>query len=368
MATVDEWQAALTTPAWIAVDSSAGLIEKVRVRLSKRKSKTPEPKALSPAGLFSDADVRVTPSNLLHSIGKVTTPAIPNLTALCTTWAEVRYIWAFDPNRAGMKPRLRLSEEADVIDFHQKALLSDEVGVGIAALLVERYGRTDKHAHVSEAGQASKFGLYLRTRLSPDYVFFGDKTPLFVVECKGTRSSLSNAIGQLARGCIQLASVSFRPKPKRKVVRLVLCTHMKPSGGRVYAVDPPEEDDVEQETPSTTIDPNTLDSFNRAGKLAFVGDYAASIRHLPRDLSEHYAAHVDPQPRLDTLEIAHGRFRGATFVGSTERRSSPDGIVLELFRGMERQRYEAAREGTDLIPRFQIENTYQTSHERRSRK
>lgn len=341
MATLEEWQNALTAPAWLNVVSPQ-VIKDVETRLKKTPPRYQPKLNLSAVSIFTKSRVCVTPSNILHAIGKATTPAVPNLTALSTTWAEIRYVWAFDPARTEKEPPLRLSEEARSIDFHQKALLSDEVGVGVATLLMEQFGKTSRYVHISEASRKNKFGLHLDTRLSPDYVFYGPSGPLFIVECKGTRSGYRDVIRQLAHGSSQVASVAFSPKPSRAISKLVVCTHMEPSGATVYAIDPPDSDGPEDMP--TVIDPRLLDSYERSAKLAFAGDYVSAVRQLPPDLRERYLGQVDPNPRLTTIEIREsGELQGASFAGSIETRRTLDGMVLEMFRGLETQQYDTYR-------------------------
>jgi hypothetical protein len=76
----------------------------------------------------------IRPVDMLHALGRITTPAVTELIDLSSTWAEIRYIWAFRPNFNPNSLRaLRLNPNVKALDFHQKTLLSDEFGVGFAA-------------------------------------------------------------------------------------------------------------------------------------------------------------------------------------------------------------------------------------------
>ena len=141
MPALSDWLAALTTDFEVLVSSSLQLVTAVRTKQQARsyeitqKGKT-VPDVKIPAGIpmfQPDLPIPVKPIDLLLSIGRITTPPITNLVDICSTWALVRYIWAFEPYSGPHYTQvLRLSVEARNIDFHQKALLSDEIGVGFA--------------------------------------------------------------------------------------------------------------------------------------------------------------------------------------------------------------------------------------------
>src|SRR5439155_27068403 len=87
-----------------------------------------------PAPSGQRRSVLIRPIHMLHALGRITTPPVTELLDLSSTWAEIRYVWAFQPNRAGLRNRsLRLSSAVKELDSHQKTLLSDEFGVGFAA-------------------------------------------------------------------------------------------------------------------------------------------------------------------------------------------------------------------------------------------
>jgi hypothetical protein len=67
---------------------------------------------------------------------------------------------------------LRLSPAAKNIDFHQKGLLSDQIGVGIAAWLMGSYLGAPLAADVSVAMDDPAWPIALQYESSPDYLFF----------------------------------------------------------------------------------------------------------------------------------------------------------------------------------------------------
>jgi hypothetical protein len=94
-------------------------------------------------------------------------------------------------------------------------------------------------------------------RLSPDYLFFNaDHSNLFIVECKGTQSSRSEALSQLRRACEQAASLQFTdgrvPPPA-----MMVATFLSPVGTKVFILDPPGE---EKELPHRERDWKVSDS------------------------------------------------------------------------------------------------------------
>ena len=93
----------------------------------------------------------------------------------------------------GQQPNLRLSDDARRMDFHQKTLLSDEFGVGMAGLLMESFFGAGSFVDISIAlnDPAAYQDIEQEGDAQPDYLMWGDEadSPYYVVECKGTQSS-----------------------------------------------------------------------------------------------------------------------------------------------------------------------------------
>jgi len=106
MPTVTQWQQALTRQYQLRVESSSALCADVtsvqqRRALEKRRSgrrplwaKRPTPWQ---AGGQSQP-MLIRPVDMLHALGRLTTPPITELIDLSSTWAEIRYLWAFVPS------------------------------------------------------------------------------------------------------------------------------------------------------------------------------------------------------------------------------------------------------------------------------
>ncbi len=236
MPTLEEWQNALTFPRNITVNSTQELVDLVNNRPIS-PSFEGIPKIATCLDLFSPPRaVEIIPIDLLYSLGRITTPRIDNLADLCSTWARTRYMWAFNPDLEFAE--LRLSEEAKNIDFHQKGLLSDEIGVGMADLIVERFlnGRNPVDVDIALRNQYVE-GMGRRYSTSPDYLFERPGGSYIVVECKGTQSGRSNALTQLKRGTEQVPSLEF--PPGIEVLTLVVGTNLTNVDTTIYVIDPP---------------------------------------------------------------------------------------------------------------------------------
>ncbi|MGA2851837.1 MAG: hypothetical protein ABSE46_22775 [Terracidiphilus sp.] len=218
MPTLDEWEQALATPRRIVVESSPRLLQQVQHRHglkdAKRQQAPPPRKAnLTVVAAFDPTmEIQIVPAYMLHRLGVVTTPQIEDLADICSTWAYFRYLWAFDiPAPGAINPPLRLSEAAQQIDFHQKGLLSDQIGVGMAAFLLGTYLDAPLSVDVDVAVRHdATWPVRLQYKTEPDYIFFSaDQNTLYVVECKGTQSARSSALEQLRRGTEQVPSLVF---------------------------------------------------------------------------------------------------------------------------------------------------------------
>ena len=176
---------------------------------------------------------------MLFSLGRIVTPRIGNLADLCSTWAILRYIWAFDSDLTSSK-KLRLSDIAMDIDFHQKALMSDEIGVGIAVLITEKYFGGLDPIDIDVALRNNIVpGLRKQYSTSPDYLFTTTSGEMLVVECKGTRCDFDQTLKQLKRGTEQVPSLIF--PSKYKPLELVIATKLSRFSTNVYLIDPPDK-------------------------------------------------------------------------------------------------------------------------------
>jgi hypothetical protein len=243
MPTLDEWQNALLMLKEIKIISDPQLVHAVNRRPNSKSHVGPRKQATVAQQVFPNRFQQIMPLEILGAMGLITSPRIDNLVDLCSTWARIRYIWAFNPEAPypyHISRRLRLSSEAHNIDFHQKTLLSDEIGMGMAALVMDKflYGYNPVDVDVA-LQQNSIMGLNQVNDASPDYIFQSKiNNSYLVVECKGTRSGYNMVLDQLKRGTEQVRALSF---PSGTVPCYVIATEMSLDHTYVYVIDPPDD-------------------------------------------------------------------------------------------------------------------------------
>lgn len=353
MPTLEEWEHALTIPRRVRVDSSQELIDAVQRlhdikdrKLQGKGKPIPDRKTnLVELPMFSPPrHVDIIPAYLLLRLGVVTTPPIPNLADICSTWARIRYLWAFQIPADNRTTPLRLSEEARRIDFHQKALLSDEIGVGMSAVLLGTYFDAPRALDVSLAMQDPNWRIRQQSDSSPDYLFFDStQTNLYVIECKGTQSTRSNSLKQLRRGTEQIASLKFgnRPDPPS----MVIATCLSRSGTQVLIVDPPGDDSSqwedekpkrvnkrEWEIPDPVRFARTTRLISDAKTLAFAGQEEQSIAKLAQTYVRTPPRIRQVRREIETTENELGVFRGVRQPVAIQDRSR-----VEVFQGIDEQ-------------------------------
>jgi hypothetical protein len=358
MATIEEWVQALVTPQRVSVESSQQVLNEVEKRraqkeaLRKQKGQDlPDQKpTLSMVPPFvPELAIDIAPVSVLHRLGVVTTPPVENLADICSTWAYLRYIWAFELPIAGITNYFRLSSAAKSIDFHQKGLLSDQLGVGLAALLMSNYLGAPLAADVSVAMDDPAWPIELQDSASPDYLFF-DPThaKLFVVECKGTQSSIATSYDQLRRGSEQVPSLRFTDG--RTPPSLVIATFLSIERTRVFVIDPPADETESGKVPERVSRVGRRDwtvtndaEFSRATRLvseAKILLYAGATDIADRKM-ERAGTRLRPSTRVapSDLDIAENSF--GTFKGMRRRVGLRDWINMELFQGIETNIYDS---------------------------
>lgn len=351
MPTLNDWLNTLLTGREIEIISSPDLVNKVQRKQSRRsqgfvdQGKAPPPMKGRPTPVFifnPSATVYIQPISLLHSIGRITTPPVPNLADLSSTWAIIRYLWAFEPVHS-LGQQLLLSSIARQIDFHQKVLLSDEIGMGMAHYIMTEFFTTTEVIDVSIALQELPVDLQYST--SPDFLFFNDlNKKAYVVECKGNQSSYPATIDQLRRGTEQVPSLIFQDR--RKVVALVIATCMLSSGTNIYIIDPVDDSDYETydndyRGKAEKIGPNqwrvtndklfTSDSilFSRAKTLSYAGADTEAIAQLPSIYQEEWAKYARKPSEEAKVRTKLGDFSGVRGIIQTI-----DGLRVEIYRGI----------------------------------
>jgi hypothetical protein len=149
----------------------------------------------------ADIDVR---AMLLHTAVWTRPPTMQGF-HLADCWAWLRYANAFDSSAD-----LRLRPEWNDVDPHQKTILSDELGVGVATYLLadtlgfQRFVDTNYMIRTLAPAQfrllrCSKRG----SAKSPDYIGVDASGRFVALECKGTQSSLGALQSAMQGGVVQ---------------------------------------------------------------------------------------------------------------------------------------------------------------------
>ncbi|TGE37170.1 hypothetical protein E4K67_14925 [Desulfosporosinus fructosivorans] len=322
--------------------------------------------------------IAIKPIELLHRIGVITTPAIPNLADISSTWAVIRYIWAFEVSTATSIEPLRLSSEARNIDFHQKGLLSDEIGVGMAAYVMANYMNAPNAIDVEIALRTPAWMAIQHYATSPDYLFYDDiNGDVFIVECKGNQTSRNSTYEQLRRGTEQVPSIKF--SSGRQATSIIIGTCMLPNNTEVYIIDPPgekgdgsgflEPGGKTKKIGSTTwevIDDEKfvrdINSFDRAKKLSYAGAEAEVIKQLNMELPKNVSRFVNYDPLIEIEENELGDFQGVRYSLPTA-----DGVGVEVFKGLlrevansfiEKEDYKVNEHLVDFRRKLQIEKSH----------
>lgn len=348
--------------------SDQALLDKVTNHVAKRNQKLQERGKAIPASKPPTIvnEIRTAPPwtiraiDLLRKLGRITTPSTVNMAQLSASWATRRYFWAI----AEGTTRFRLSDDARRIDFHQKGLLSDEFGIGMAALLLEQrfsapftvdvsvaLGEPELYQNVQQLGKAE-----------PDYLIWGaaPNSPYYVIECKGTGTTFSTSQDQLRRGLEQVPSLVFGGGP-REIVTFVVATCMLKRETKVYVVDPPPDDFPERlkdDLPERKISERTgqrewtirdQDGFRRRTELARQADLLTWAGQF--QTARLRQSQLDPSrtiPTLPDLELHDRQTADRSYLGFWTPLFPELGLGrLGVFSGVDEEVLEGVREGRD---------------------
>lgn len=176
--------------------------------------------------------------HFLSSIGTLTTLSYPVEFDLSRIHAFFRYAWLFDAPGP-----LRLRDSVSEVDFHQKTLISDELGVGVSGLVASQlfgvryfadaYPFLKKYSPIVSAGASG------RTK-TPDFIGLDNAGNFFVIEAKGTQSGGATVKKQLKSGRVQKSNVIFSGgiTPVRMVVATKFSRTSHRAGSSTQAFDP----------------------------------------------------------------------------------------------------------------------------------
>ncbi len=379
MPTLSQWETALRTPRNITIESSPALLASVHAKQARHNARLqarghPLTLAKGPLAVVEQFDPRLTvplaPVSLLHRLGVITTPVIPNLTDISSTWAHMRYLWAFELPDGTPNDPLRLSSAALDIDFHQKGLMSDQIGVGMAAVVMELYFDAADAVDVAVALDEQVLPVELAGAASPDYLFSNvDGTTYYVVECKGTRCGREVALQQLRRGVEQVPALRFTDG-RHAPMALVIGTRLSGAGTEVLVIDPPADEDKPESVTShrakerwISDSENFQQNFRMASELKVLA-YAGADRSVEGILKRKWpdvAETWSTRPRQTTvMENALGEFSGVE-----QTLFFPDGMQVDVFQGigrdvlaghLEHDDAKVRAERQELLGRFRTRN------------
>lgn len=368
MPTRREWQTALTTVKCISVDASQQLASDVNT-LPASKSFQGAPKQARPPQIVPPQSVDLTAADLLLSLGKITTPRIPNLVDLSNLWAYYRYIWAFEPETS--YSNLRLSKDATEIDPHQKAVMSDDMGIGFTAYVMENFYDARSATDVAVALRNQSIpGLRPQYTTSPDYLFRDGRGDYFVVECKGTRQSRKPLLTQLRRGLEQVPSLVF-PSRLQQPTRLVIGARLARKSIEVLIIDPPADQDKfggksrQKQTTYTVNDEKLFEhdirSLQRANLFLFAGVTGKAIDASPhseeKEKLQTGTVVYEPPTRVQSPELQQefvGTRQQVRFSTGSERVTVFQGISLRVYHAIDENNIASAEDiGFEIFDKAQ---------------
>ena len=379
MPTLQQWMDALTTPRSVKIESSHRLLASVQAKQVQQNALLQakgHPPALQKGSLTVVAQfdpsltVQLAPIHLLHQLGVITTPVVPNLADISSTWSYFRYLWAFELPDGTSNDPLRLSGAALGIDPHQKGLMSDQIGVGMAALVMELYFNAPEAVDVAVALNEQILPVGLAASASPDYLFSNaERTAYYVVECKGTRGSRSVGVGQLRRGTEQVPSLKFTDG-RQPPTALVIGTRLTRKETEVLVIDPPpdEEDGMEHVIRPDSKEWEIIDSkeFQRvvgiASELKILGYAGAdqAVEDIVKQRWPHEGASWQTRSRQTIIrENKFGEFSGI-------QHTLPflDNVRVEVFQGIKSGILESCLAHDDAMVRAEREELLGRIHTR----
>ena len=244
---------------------------------------------------FRSGPYNVDIPTLLLTIGYLTTPIHTSGVSLSSFWALVRYLHAVSNDSD-----LRLDPAFSELDSHQKAILSDDFGIGvpirwlldhlhIASIVDGRYFiqrmATTVGAHAADPARRGP-------AKSPDFVVRDTDGIWHVVECKGTQSGtayrnrqLGNPNNPVDGAVAQKRTITFPQghAGQRLACGLVLAARPNNANSSLKIIDPDEKPiiDIREDDMSLAVDTLGRGTAVRALRLAGLDATAVALALLP---------------------------------------------------------------------------------------
>lgn len=336
------------TPVRLPGVSNRALVERIREAPNYKN----DGKDLTPAVSLEDG-VRLRPFEALHWLSYATRPRYQDdLLDRYMHWALARYVGLFEHVLDGSSvPALMLSEAGRRIRGNQRRVTSEEMGIGFGALLASIW-------FMNTGAQGLPVSIVdVDVALDDRYVFAGgsrhavrsikDRRPDYLLiapdpssqrlyrvralECKGTRSTVSYAVRQLASATEQLTGITVAGRiPKGLAVSTVT------ADDRIsyLAIDPAEGEEPSYPVNSNTIDqaagfqlqdnvrdvePEMLANASVRASWATLADFSGNMPAFQRWAPAVMQRRLARQPRQrTTLDTPYGTARGTSTTLGTE--------------------------------------------------
>lgn len=277
---------------------------------------------------------------MLLRIGEHTTPVLNIQSGVARTWPLLRYLHAISDH-----PQLKFRSGWKEVDPHQKAIASDDLGVGLGMSVLYRAfdyvacvdGRAFLHRMNSLGLLASSGGLppKVGSMKMADFAATDQRGKTHIIEIKGTQSSASSLAKAMASGQEQKRSLVFgTPATERRVVgqRLVVGSLLKletnAQGAETTVMDPAPDEDEAVEIASTVKLQELREPMVRmqVGRLlGAAGAFRTSIA----------ITEIDRPPELPALQGPGQRDRVQGAIGEDDARLQTFEAYGETWRGEE---------------------------------
>ncbi len=303
-------------------------------------------KLLVPAAGLEDG-VTLFPFLALHWLSYATRPRYQDdLLDMYLHWALARYIGLFEHLSEGSTlPALTLSEAGRRINGNQRRVTSEEMGVGFGALLASHWFRqtgaaglpvsiVDVDAALDDryifAGGSRHAVRGIKAR-RPDYLLIAPdpssprRYRVRALECKGTSSSISYAVRQLASAAGQLAGITIGGRIPRGLAVSTITMNSRLS---YLAIDPADDAEPSYTVNSNTIGqaagfqlqenvtdipPELLTNASVRASWAALADFSGNMAALDRWAPAVMRRRLARQPRQRvTFETPYGTARGTS--------------------------------------------------------
>jgi hypothetical protein len=303
-------------------------------------------KLLIPAAGLEDG-VTLFPFVSLHWLSYATRPRYQDdLLDMYLHWALARYIGLFEHLDQGSSlPTLTLSEAGQRIRGNQRRVTSEEMGIGFGALLAtywfQQTGAAGLPVSIVDVDAAlddryifvggSRHAVRAIKDRRPDYLLIAPDPSsrgmyrVRALECKGTSSTISYAVRQLASAAQQLTGITVGGRVPRG---LAVSTVTRNDQLSYLAIDPAEDAEPSYPVNSNTIDqaagfqlqdnitdvpPDLLTNASVRASWATLADFSGNIPALDRWAPAVMRRRLARQPRQRvTFETPYGPARGTS--------------------------------------------------------